>query len=125
MATITTRTDDLSNEALPDNTPTTRITIDDPRWTAEVGRTFELDLNDTSFKALQKALDKIVGKARPVTPVKSGTLGSDATEAKAARAWAIANRPDLKVSDRGQVPKAAIVAFRAHLDNQTDTPNEH
>jgi hypothetical protein len=120
MATVSLTTDDLTGEPLPEGTPTTRITIDDPRGPISV----EVDLSDTSFKGLQKALDKILSKARPVTTPRTGTLGADATEARAARAWAIAERPDLKVSERGAVPKAAIVAYRAHLDNQTDTPDQ-
>lgn len=118
MASITLRTDDLTGETLPDGTPTTTITVDDPRGPISV----EVDLSDTSFKGLQKALDKIVAKSRPVTPSRTGTLGADATEARAARAWAIAERPDLKVNERGAVPKAAIVAYRAHVANVTDTP---
>ena len=120
MATITTRQDDMNGETLPDNTPTTQITINDPRWTAEVGATFELDLSDTSFKALQKALDKIVAKARPSSPPPARKLGDDPTEAARARAWAIAERPDLNVKEKGAVPKAAIVAFRAQFDNQPE-----
>lgn len=120
MATVSLTTDDLTGETLPEGTPTTRITIDDPRGPISV----EIDLSDTSFKGLQKALDKILSKARIVTPPRAGTLGADATEAAEARKWALAFRPELNVKERGAVPKAAIVAYRAYLDNQTDTTNE-
>lgn len=121
MATISLRTDDLTGDTLPEDTPTTTITIDDPRGPIAV----EVDLSDQSFKGLQKALDKIVSKARPITPPPTRKVGDDATEAAAARAWAIAERPDLNVKERGAVPKHAIVAYRAHLANtDQDTPAE-
>ena len=113
MATIQLRTDDLNGEALPEDTPTTHLYIEDPRGDVSI----EIDLSDASFKALQKAVDKIVSKGRPITPTQPAKLGGNATEAAAARAWAIAERPDLNVKEKGAVPKAAIVAFRAHMDN--------
>jgi hypothetical protein len=116
MASITLRTDDMTGETLPDDTPTTTITVTDPRGSISV----EVDLSDTSFKGLQKALDKIVSKSRPVTPPAPRKLGDNHTEAAEARAWAIATRPDLSVKEKGAVPKAAIVAYRAYLDNQTE-----
>lgn len=113
MATVQLTTDDMTGETLPQGTPTTRIYVEDPRGDVSV----EIDLSDTSFKGLQKALDKILAKARPITPPTPKKVGDNATEAALARAWAIAERPDLDVKERGQVPKAVIVAYRAHLDN--------
>jgi len=114
MATISLRTDDITGETLPEETPTTRIYIEDPRGDVSI----EIDLSDASFKKLQTAVDKIVSKGRPITATQTGKLGGNATEAADARAWAIAHRPDLNVKEKGAVPKAAIVAYRAHLDNR-------
>lgn len=119
MATIQLRTDDLNGETLPEDTPTTRLYLEDPRGDLSI----EIDLSDTSFKALQKALDKIVAKGRPILPDPSKKLGGNATEAAEARAWAIAHRPDLHVKEKGAVPKAAIVAYRAYLDNTDEQPD--
>lgn len=121
MATIQLRTDDLTGDTLPEDTPTTRLFIEDPRGDVSI----EIDLSDASFKALQKAVDKIVSKGRPVEAPAPKKVGDDATEAAAARAWAIAERPDLNVKERGAVPKHAVVAYRAHLantDQEQDTP---
>lgn len=121
MATIQLRTDDLTGETLPEDTPTTRLFIEDPRGDVSI----EIDLSDASFKALQKAVDKIVSKGRPVEAPAPKKVGDDATEAANARAWAIAERPDLNVKERGAVPKHAIVAYRAHLANtEQDAPAE-
>lgn len=122
MATIQLRTDDLTGDTLPEDTPTTRLFIEDPRGDVSI----EIDLSDASFKALQKAVDKIVSKGRPVEAPAPKKVGDDATEAAAARSWAIAERPDLNVKERGAVPKHAIVAYRAHLANteQEATPAE-
>lgn len=124
MATITTRTDDITGEILTDETPVTRIFIEGPEHVSA-----EIDLADTSVKGMlageaKFALHKILAKSRPVEPPKPKKLGDDATEAAAARVWAIAERPDLNVKERGAVPKAAIVAYRAHLDNtpEDETP---
>ena len=46
MAQITLNTDDLTGENLPDGTPTTVVTITDPRWVD--GPSFEIDLSHTS-----------------------------------------------------------------------------
>ena len=119
MATISLRTDDITGETLPEDTPTTRLYIEDPRGDVSI----EIDLSDASFKALQKAVDKIVSKGRPITVPQSGKLGGNATEAADARQWAITHRPDLNVKEKGAVPKAAIVAYRAHLDNLPDEEN--
>jgi len=116
MATIQLRTDDMSGEQLPDDTPTTRIYVERPDGDVSI----EIDLSDTSFKALMKALDKYITKGRPITLPQTAKLGGNATEAAEARAWAIAHRPDLNVKEKGAVPKAAIVAYRAHLANLPD-----
>ena len=120
MATIQLRTDDITGETLPDETPTTRITVNDPR----VDISIEIDLSDDSAKKLVAALKRYTDKGREIAPPAPARLGADATESAAARAWAIAERPDLNVKERGAVPKAAIVAYRAHLANtdQEETP---
>lgn len=120
MATISLRTDDITGDTLPEDTPTTTITVQDPRGPITV----EIDLSDDSYKGLLSALKKYVTKGREVaTPAPRSILGADATEAAAARAWAIAERPDLNVKERGAVPKHAIVAYRAHLANtEQDAP---
>ena len=118
MATISLRTDDITGETLPEDTPTTRLYIEDARGDVSI----EIDLSDASFKALQKAVDKIVSKGRPITVPQSGKLATSGTEAADARAWAIAHRPDLNVKEKGAVPKAAIVAYRAYLENTSDKP---
>lgn len=118
MATIQLRTDDLNGESLPDTTPTTRLYVEDPRGDLSI----EIDLSDTSFKGLQKALDKFIAKSRPVTAPTKGKgkkLGeAGASESEKARHWAIAHGMDVK--DKGRVPVAAIVAYRAYLDNTSD-----
>lgn len=116
MATQTVRTDDLTGESLPDDTPTTRIFVEDPRGDVSV----EIDLSDTSFKGLQKALDKVLSKARPTTVVTRTKSPTDATEAAEARKWAMAERPDLKVKDKGAVPHKALEAYREHLAKVAD-----
>jgi hypothetical protein len=119
MATIQLRTDDITGETLPEDTPTTRLYIEDPRGDVSI----EIDLSDASFKALQKAVDKIVSKGRPITGSKLPNDGKAAVEATRARAWAIAHRPDLKVKEKGAVPKAAIVAYREHLAGLDENGN--
>ena len=120
MATIQLRTDDLTGDALPEDTPTTRIYVEDARGDVSV----EIDLSDTSFKALQRALDKYVSKARPITHPQSKTVATDATEAAEARKWAIATNLQPPVSERGAVPKRAIDAYRAFLaSGQPDGPS--
>jgi hypothetical protein len=112
-------TDDLTGDTLPEGTPTTRIFVDDPRGNVSV----EIDLSDTSFKGLQKALDKILAKARPYTPTQKAKATGAATEAAEARAWAMAHRPDLNVKDRGQVPTVALEAYREYLKNESEVPH--
>ena len=118
MATVQLRTDDITGETLPDDTPTTRLYIEDPRGDVSV----EIDLSDTSFKSFiagesKFALSKILANARPVTVPQKKTLGTNATETSKARAWAISHRPDLNVSPNGRVANDVIVAYRAYLDN--------
>ena len=117
MASITLRTDDMTGETLPDETPSTRIYVEDPRGNVSV----EIDLSDTSFKALLKALDKYTQKARPITLPKKAKPATDSTEASEARKWALAN-PDLLpegviAKERGMVPGRIYAAWRAHLEN--------
>jgi len=119
MATISLRTDDITGETLPEDTPTTRLYIEDPRGDVSI----EIDLSDASFKALQKAVDKIVSKGRPITVPQSKSPAGASTEAADARAWAIAHRPDLNVKEKGAVPKAAIVAYREHLAGLDENGN--
>jgi hypothetical protein len=120
MATVTSRLDDMNGETLPEDTPTTTIRVNDPRGDVSV----ELDLSDTSFKALQRALDKFVSKARPLTFPEEAKPSTDATEAAEARKWAIATNLQPPVSERGAVPKRAIDAYRAFLatGEQPDGP---
>ena len=119
MATISLRTDDITGETLPEDTPTTRLYIEDARGDVSI----EIDLSDESFKKLQKAVAIFTKDGRPITATQSGKLATSGTEAADARAWAIAHRPDLNVKEKGAVPKAAIVAYRAHLDNLSDDEN--
>lgn len=117
MATISLRTDDITGETLPEDTPTTRIFLEDERGDVSI----EIDLSDTNFKALQKALSKYVDKARPVPALLPPEKTKGTSEAAAARAWALANRPDLKVSERGAVAKAVLEAYREHLAHSAET----
>ena len=115
MATITQRTDDITGDILPEETPTTRIYVEDPRGDVSV----EIDLSEVSFKGLEKALSKYTAKARPITPAQSKSGSTDATEAAAARAWGLAH-PDLlpdgvKANERGKVSGAVIDAYRAFI----------
>ena len=121
MATITSRLDDLNGEILPEDTPTTTIRVNDPRGDVSVA----LDLSDTSFKQLQKALEKFVSKGRPIaTTLSKSTTDADARQfAAAARAWAIATNLQPPVSDRGAVPQRALDAYREHLAQQESTPD--
>jgi hypothetical protein len=118
MATITSRLDDLTGETLPEDTPTTTLRINDPRGDVSIA----LDLSDTSFKGLLKAVDKYVSKGAPIAlPTTARAVGTD-TEARefarAARQWAIATNLQPPVADRGQVPQHALDAYRAHLAGQ-------
>lgn len=115
MAQITLNTDDLTGETLPDGTPTTTILINDERNTIAV----EIDLSDASFKKLYDAVQKFASKGRAITPPQKRTAATGSTEAADARAWALAHRPDLNVKERGAVPTAVLVAYRAHLEGQT------
>ena len=119
MATISLRTDDITGETLPEETPTTRLYIEDPRGDVSI----EIDLSDESFKKLQKAVAIFTKDGRPITATQSGKLATSGTEAADARAWAIAHRPDLNVKEKGAVPKAAIVAYRAHLAGLDENGN--
>ena len=111
MATITTNVDDLTGDTLPEGNPTTRITVVDPRGPVSV----ELDMSDTTYKGLLKALEKYVSKGREVTPQKV-TTDTEAREfASEARKWAIANGVQPPVSERGAVPQRALDAYREHL----------
>jgi len=116
MATHTIRTDDITGENLPDDTPTTTLRINDPRGDVSVA----LDLSDTTFKALLKAVDKYVNKGAPITAAKvASTTDADARQfAAAARAWAIATNLQPPVSERGAVPQRALDAYREHLAQQ-------
>src|SRR3954464_13701873 len=117
MAKITQSLDDLNGDVLPEGTPTTTVTITDPR---NSNPPFEIDLSDDSLKALLKAVERFRVKGRALDPAARNSVRNsttDAHEAREARAWAMAHRPDLKVAAQGAVPKRAIDAYRDHLSN--------
>jgi len=120
MAQITTTLDDLTGDALPADTPTTRVTIDDPR-NPNAPR-FEIDLSDDSFKGLLKAVEKYRVKGReyhPPTLRQSITGDSEARQFAAdARQWAIATNLQPPVASVGAVPQRALDAYREHLANR-------
>jgi hypothetical protein len=115
MAKITQSLDDMSGDVLPEGTPTTTVTITDPR---NSNPPFEIDLSDDSLKALLKAVERFRVKGREVTPPTVRNSATDAQEAKLARAWAMTYAPELKVAPQGAVPKRAIDAYRDHLSNR-------
>jgi hypothetical protein len=127
MAKITQSLDDMSGDVLPEGTPTTTVTITDPR---NGNPPFEIDLSDDSLKALLKAVERFRVKGRALDPAARNSVrnsAADATEAREARAWAMAHRPELKVASQGAVPKRAIDAYRVHLKNTdalVDAANE-
>ena len=122
MASITIRTDDLTGENLPEDTPTTTIRINDPRWTelTDLPAGVSMDLSDTSVKTLIKALEKFARKGTPITATSiKSTTDEDARKfAKDARTWAIITGLQPPVSDRGAVPQRALDAYREHLAQQ-------
>jgi hypothetical protein len=123
MAQITTTLDDLTGESLPEDTPTTRVTIQDPR---NPNPAFEIDLSDDSLKGLLKAIEKYRVKGREVTPPslrESITQDKEAREfAAAARQWAIASNLQPPVAERGAVPQRALDAYREHLAQAGPAP---
>lgn len=122
MAQITTTLDDLTGDALPADTPTTRVMILDPR---NPNAPFVIDLSDDSLKGLLKAVEKYRVKGREYTPPtlrQSITSDSEAREfAREARHWAITSRPDLNVAAQGAVPQRALDAYREHLAHQEES----
>jgi hypothetical protein len=122
MAKVTYSADDLNGETLPDGNPTTTVTIADPR---NGNPPFEIDLSDDSLKALLKAVERFRVKGREVTPPTVRNSATDAQEAREARAWAMAHRPDLKVAAQGAVPKRAIDAYRDHLSGAAEQHEEN
>jgi hypothetical protein len=115
MAKITQSLDDMTGDVLPEGTPTTTVTITDPR---NPNLPFEIDLSDDSFKALTKALERFRVKGRDVSPNLPRSSSADAEEAKAARSWAIASGLQPPVSERGAVPQRAIDAYREFLHTE-------
>jgi hypothetical protein len=118
MAKITQSLDDMSGDVLPEGTPTTTVTITDPR---NGNPPFEIDLSDDSLKKLLAAVERFRVKGRALDPAARNSArnsATDAQEAKLARVWAMAHRPDLKVASQGAVPKRAIDAYRDHLSNR-------
>jgi hypothetical protein len=118
MAKITQSLDDMSGDVLPEGTPTTTVTITDPR---NSNPPFEIDLSDDSLKALLKAVERFRVKGRALDPAARNSArnsATDAQEAKLARAWAMTYAPELKVAPQGAVPKRAIDAYRDHLSNR-------
>jgi hypothetical protein len=114
MATISLKRDDLTGDDLPNDHESTLLFIEDPRGDVSI----KIDLSDTNFKKLVKALQPFVDKGEPYTPVtrmKAASTTSTPSEASQARAWAMAHRPDLNVKDRGKVPEEALKAYRDHL----------
>jgi hypothetical protein len=79
MAKITQSLDDMSGDVLPEGTPTTTVTITDPR---NSNPPFEIDLSDDSLKALLKAVERFRVKGREVTPPTVRNSATDAQEAK-------------------------------------------
>ena len=120
MASITLRTDDITGETLPDDTPTTTLRINDPRGDVSVA----LDLSDTSFKALLKAAQKYIDKGAPITTSKVTTDETARQFAQEARQWAIATNLQPPVSERGAVPQRALDAYREHLAQQGSTTDD-
>jgi hypothetical protein len=113
MAKITQSLDDITGDVLPNGTPTTLVSISDPR---NEYPPFEIDLSDYSVKALLKAVEKYRKAGREVAaPTTRSTSATDAEEAKAARAWAISTNLQPPVSERGAVPQRAIDAYREFL----------
>lgn len=121
MASITLRTDDMTGETLPDDTPQTTLRINDPRGDVSV----QLDLSDTSFKALLKAVQKYADKGAPIASLAAkGTTDDTARQfAREARQWAIATNLQPTVSERGAVPQHALDAYRNYLDGLAEQEN--
>lgn len=120
MAKSIVLTDDVTGETLTEGTPTTTVTISDPR---NEYPPFEIDLSDTSLKALLKSVEKYRLKGRAVTErqsLRKSITDDDAARkfAQEARAWAIAHNVQPTVSDRGAVPQRALDAYREHLARQ-------
>lgn len=120
MAQITTNIDDLTGESLPTDNPTTTIRVNDPRWSVltDLPASIEIDLSDTSLKALIKALEKFGRKGRSIIDTKATPSRTDDTArqfASDARQWAIATNLQPPVSERGAVPQRALDAYREHL----------
>lgn len=115
MATHTYVADDLTGETLPEDTPSTTLRINDPRGDVAV----RLDLSDTSFKGLLKAIQKYVDKGSPIATLSQKvTDDTDRQFAQRARQWAIATNLQPTVSERGAVPQRALDAYREHLAQQ-------
>jgi hypothetical protein len=113
MATRITRIDDVDGTTeLPEGNPQTRLTLSDGRESFDV----LLDLGDTTFKALVKALGKYSTAGTVVLPEparKASTAGkSDAAEV---RAWAVAH--GYSVKDKGAIPAPVRAAYESFLAN--------
>lgn len=121
MATHTVRTDDISGENIPEDTPTTTLRINDPR--GDIG--VSLDLSDTSFKALLKAVQKYADKGAHLSAGKVTTDDSARQFARDARLWAIATNLKPPVSERGAVPQHALEAYREHLDGLAESTTDN
>jgi hypothetical protein len=108
MATRTLRVDDLDNTVeLPADNPTTRISVVDPRD----GFSVTVDLSDTNFKALVKALDKFRRAGTEVAHKTSTASKSDPNLNAEIRVWALANGHEVK--DRGALPQSVKDAYAA------------
>jgi hypothetical protein len=107
MATRTLRVDDLDNTVeLPQDNPTTRLSLVDPRE----GFTITIDLSDTNFKSLVKALEKFRKAGTEVTH-KTPNSTSNASENAEIRSWALANGHE--VNERGALPRKVKEAYAA------------
>lgn len=118
MAKVQLTTDDMTGDTLPDGTPTTTVTIDDPR---NEHPPFEIDLSDDSLKGLLKAIEKYRVKGTAVQPRSLRDAITGDPEAKRfaaeARQWALAQPASagLKVSPVGKVSQAVLDAYSDHL----------
>lgn len=74
------------------------------------GREFEVDLSDANAFAIRASLEPYITAGRKVTAgVKTQSVRTDKSVAKAIRAWAVANNWELK--SRGRIPHEVVEAY--------------
>lgn len=100
MAQITLRTDDLNGSG---EAQTVEFAVK--------GQKFTIDLNAENQAKFDKALEKFVQAATPVTGRSTGSARNSREDATAIREWAKENGHE--VSDKGRLPLALIQAFDA------------